>query len=158
MKIEKMIRETVLLNDLDKLKSLIESDYAINFKDKLGRTILHDAVIEGYISIVDFICENKIDINAQDNLGKSALHFGAIYRHTVICEILIKNVANIDIQDNNGNTPLFDAIFNCQGKTDLINIFILNKADFEIKNNYGVSPKDLAENISNFDITHLFRK
>ena len=61
------------------------------------------------------------------------------------------------VKDENGNTALFDAIFNSKGKSDITLLLKENGADYQTPNNYGVSPKKLAETIENFDVSYLFK-
>ena len=103
------------------------------------------------------LCLSKINVNHQDNNGKTPLHFASIYNQLDIAKILIYYGANVNLKDENGNTPLFDAVFNSRGNPDIILLLKENDADYQTPNNYGVSPKELAETIANFDVSYLFK-
>ena len=156
MNLNKDIEQAVLRGDIGFLIKLKISDIDWNIKDKFGRTVIYDAITKGYSDIVEFLCKTNINLNNQDNTGKSPLHFASIHRQFKIAELLIENKVEINLRDNNGNNPLFDAIFNCQGNTDLVILLINSGANYLTVNSHGVSPKELAETISNFDITQLF--
>lgn len=157
MKLNKELEKAVLLGDLSLTKSLIENGCEIDGKDKYGRTILYDAIVKGFKDIVEELCLAEIDVNHQDNKGKTPLHFAAIYCQIDIAKILIRYGADVNLRDENGNPPLSDAIFNSKGNPDIILLFKENGADYKTPNNYGVSPKELAETIANFDVSYLFK-
>lgn len=156
MKINKELEKAVLLNDLSLIKSLIKNGCDVNGNDKYGRTILYYAIIKGFKDVVEELCLAKINVNNQDNDGKSPLHFSAIHSQFEIAKILIKYGSEIDIKDENGNTPLSDAVFYSQGLEDIIVLLKENGADPNLNNKYEVSPKELAESIANYDLSHLF--
>lgn len=157
MMLNKELEKAVLLGDLSLTKSLLVNGCNIDGKDKYGRTILYDAIVKGFKDIVEELCLAKININLQDNNGKTPLHFASIHHQLDIAKILIHYGANVNLKDENGNTPLFDAVFNSKGNPDIILLLIENDADYQTPNNYGVSPKELAETIANFDVSYLFK-
>jgi hypothetical protein len=63
---------------------------------------------------------------------------------------------NPNAKDVHGNTPLHTAVFNSKGKGAMIKLLVANGANPDQKNNSGVSPKDLANKISNYPVAqHL---
>jgi len=158
MNVEKELENAVLLGDLITIRSLIKKGSNIEVKDKYGRTAIFDAIVKGFHEIVLELCLANINVNIQDKNGKTPLHFAAIYSQYEIAKILIQFGAEVDLKDENGNTPLSDAVFYSHGIENLI-IFLQQKgADPTLKNNYDVSPKNLAESIANYDLSHLFNK
>lgn len=155
--LNKELEKAVLLGDLSLTKSLLENGCKIDGNDKYGRTILYDAIVKGFKDIVEELCLWKINVNHQDNNGKTPLHFASIHHQLDIAKILIYYGANVNLKDENGNSPLFDAVFNSRGNPEIILLLIENNADYQTPNNYGVSPKELAETIANFDVSHLFK-
>ena len=73
-----------------------------------------------------------------------------------IIQLLISNNAKIDIKDYYGNTPLFKAVFFSQGDTEIIKMLLSAGADPDLKNNAGVSPRQLAKTIASFDVSDVF--
>jgi ankyrin repeat protein len=125
-------------------------------KDKFGRSSIFDLIVKGDIDAInkEATLEN---INEQDKKGKTPLHFACIYNNFEITQFLINKGANIHLKDENGNTPLFDAVFNSEGKEEIIKLLVSKGANSIEENNYGVSPKELAETIANFDVSHIFK-
>ncbi len=144
--------------DLKKIKELIEKDNSIvNSRDKMGRTPLMEAVIINNFAICKYLVEVGADINLQENGGWTALHFAAQEYSYEITKYLIENNAGVDFKDNFGNTPLFRALFNSKGKGDVIKILLSKGADKDSKNNSGVSPYDLAKQVTNYNLLQFFQ-
>lgn len=152
----KKLEKAVLLGDLTLIKSLIHDGCDIEGKDKYGRTVIYDAITKGFQDIVLELCLAKANVNNQDSNGKTPLHFASIHNQLEIAKILIKYNADVNLKDENGNTPIFDAVFNSKGVPDIILLLKENNADYVTPNNYGVSPKELADIISNFDVSYIF--
>ena len=156
MKINKELEEAVLLGNLSLTKSLIKDGCNVDGKDKYGRTIIYDAIVKGFKDIVLELCLAQADLNNQDKRGKTPLHFASIHSQFLIAKMLIQYGAKLDVKDENGNTPLSDAVFYSHGLEDIILLLKEKGADINLKNNYGVSPKELAESIANYNLMHLF--
>jgi ankyrin repeat protein len=156
VKINKELEKSVLLGDLSLVKSLVKNvnSDAINATDKYGRTVLYDAIVKGFEDIVIELCLSGINVNNQDKNGKTPLHFAAIHNQPKISKILIQN--GVNLRDENGNTPIFDAIFNSGGNPEIIVLLKENNADYVTANLHGVSPKELANTIGNFDVSYIF--
>jgi uncharacterized protein len=156
MKANKELEKAVLLGDLPLIKSLIKDGCDIDAKDKYGRTILYDAILKGFQDIVLELLMSKANVNNQDKEGKAPLHFASIHSQVEISKMLVEYGAEIDVKDENGNTPLSDAVFYSHGLEDIILLLQENGADPNLQNNYEVSPKELAESIANYNLSHLF--
>lgn len=156
MKRNKELEKAVLLGNLSLTKSLIKDGCNVDGKDKYGRTIIYDAIVKSFQDIVLELCLAKANVNNQDKDGKTPLHFASIHSQFEIAKILIEYGAVLDIKDENGNTPLSDAVFYSHGLEDIILLLQGKGADPNLQNNYEVSPKELAESIANYDLSHLF--
>ena len=156
MKLTKELQEAVLLGNLSSTKSLIKNGCNVDGKDKYGRTIIYDAITKGFQDIVLELCLAHTDINNQDKKGKTPLHFVSIYNQFEIAKILIQFGADVNLKDENGNSPIFDAIFNSKGNPEIIILLKENNADYLTPNNYGISPKELADSIANFNVAYVF--
>jgi len=156
IKANRELDNAVLQGNLSLLKSLIKEGYNINSIDKYGRTVIYNAIMKGFQDIVVQLCLAKANVNNQDKNGKTPLHFASIYNQLEIAKTLIQYGADVNLKDENGNTPIFDAIFNSKGNTGIILLLKENNARYLDPNNYGVSPKELAEKIANFDVTYIF--
>lgn len=158
MKMKKEFEKAVLLGDFSQVKyllSIIDLD-TIHIIDKLGRTILYDAIVKGFLEIVVELCSSGANVNLQDKNGKTPLHFSSIYNQLEISKVLIQYGSDVNLRDKNGNSPIFDAIFNSKGNPEIILLLKENGADYTRPNNYGVSPKELAKTIGNFDLSYIF--
>ena len=158
MNVNKKLEDAVLLGDLFEVKALIKKlglDI-INATDKYGRTIIFDAIIKGFVDIVIELCKSGANVNNQDREGKTPLHFASIHNQLEISKILMQYGANVNTRDQNGNTPIFDAIFNSRGNPEIILLLKEHNADYITENNHGVSPKELANTIGNFDVSFIF--
>jgi ankyrin repeat protein len=156
MKISKRLENAVLLGELPLVKSLINDGCNVDGVDKYRRAVMYDAITKGFQDIVLELCLASANVNNQDDNGKTPLHFASIYNQFEIAKTLIKYNANVNLKDENGNTPIFDAIFNSKGNPDIILLLKENNADYVTPNYYGVSPKELADTISNFDLSYIF--
>ena len=100
-----------------------------------------------------------ININAkQSKMSKrTALHLAVLMKSRDIFDVLLKKGVDINIPDDNGNVALSDAVFGYRGDDGyFIETLISNGARVDIMNNYGVSPKGLAETIANYDTRKFF--
>lgn len=150
--------EAVSTGDLESVRFLISKmpGEILNCLDDYGRSVLFAAIVNGFSEIVYELCLSGLNVNIHDKNGKTPLHFAAIYKQFDCTKILIDFGAHVNATDVNGNTPLFDAIFNSGGDTNILLLLKSNGADYLSKNKYGVSPKDLADTIGNFDVSYLF--
>lgn len=128
--------------------------------DEFGRNELHYVAVDVAESEQGSetlrLIKLGVDVNAHDNNGWTPLHFAAQAQSFTVAKILIEHGSNIETKDTFGNTPLFRAVFNSQGKGDVIKLLLKSGADPESRNNNGVSPKSLAEKISNYDVKNYF--
>lgn len=97
-------------------------------------------------------------VDDQDERGWSALHFAAQDFHPLLAEVLLAAGANVHIKDVHGNAPLFTAVYNFQGKIELVEILLAAGADPKAKNKHGVSPLDLAQSIGNVDMSAVLMR
>ncbi|HZY38821.1 MAG TPA: ankyrin repeat domain-containing protein [Mucilaginibacter sp.] len=151
-------------------KSLIEIKAALgNFDvacfDKNGNNILHyylkgDQSLQTHAtSVIQLFIDLGIDINAKalKMPKKTALHIAVLMKSRPIFDVLLKNGVDVNVKDGNGNTALSDAVYVYRGDDGyFIETLISNGAQVDVMNNYGVSPKGLAETIANYDTRKFF--
>jgi len=143
--------------DINKVKKALESDKKImNEKDSQGRTPLMEAIIFKKEEIAKFLIDSGADINEQDSDGWCALHFAAQEFSVAVTKLLIEKKAKIDLRDSNGNTPLFRSLFSSQGRGDIISLLLSAGANKDLSNQSGVSPYDLAKQVTNFNLLQYF--
>ncbi len=147
-----LLSHAVYAEDTERILLLISSGIDINCKDSYGRTVLSEVVGRSNEKMIHFLCNNGADVNTADKGGKTPLHFTCIDNNLAIAKLLIERGAIVDSVDKNGNTPLSDAVFACKGDVKLVNYLVEHGADKMIKNNYGNSPKSLADQFVNYNI------
>jgi ankyrin repeat protein len=91
--------------------------------------------------------------NAQDKSLETPLHFAVYEYQLAAAQRLIEGGADPNAQDDHGNTPLWRAVFESRGRGDMIKLLVSAGADKTLKNRHGVSPKDLANTIGNYDVS-----
>ena len=141
-------------------------DFDLTSSDKFGNNILHYYV--GNYGSIQIPVENMIQlfidfgININANQSKmpkrTALQIAVIGKSKDVFDILIEKGADVNVKDGNGNVALFDALFVHRGDDGyFIETLISNGACVDIMNNYGVSPKGLADTVANYDLKKFFR-
>ena len=150
------VHTAVMRRNLSGIVSSIEAGAEVDERDRDGRTPLFYAAQDGEYDIVVELLERGADVNAVDKALKTPLHFAAIHYQPYIADLLLRRGARVDSQDANGNTALFDAVFNADGRGEVIENLLAFGAERSIKNNHGISPEDLAVMIRNYDILKHF--
>ncbi len=150
------IHRAVMRRSLSEVIDAIIAGDDVNSLDREGRTPLFYAVRDGECDIVEELIRHRADVNVQDKRLKSALHFAAAEYQIEAAELLLQNGAAVDAQDAHGNSPLFDAVFNSNGRGKIIELLLAWKADRSLKNRHGVSPESLANTIANYDVKQFF--
>ncbi|SFS73211.1 ankyrin repeat domain-containing protein [Paenibacillus sp. BC26] len=150
------IFDAIQLNRVHEFNDYIESNCDLNVQDDDQRTPLIISVIEGNLEFTQTILQKKVRINHQDDLGLTALHYACQNNHLDIVRLLLKYNTEINIKDIHGNNSLFKAVFNSRGNGEIIKLLIMNGADQHSKNNYDVSPLDLAKTIGNYEVSKYF--
>ena len=120
-----------------------------------GFTPLMHASIDGQEKIAQLLLEFKANPNLQDRNGASALHYAAKKHSVNIMELLLRSGAKVDIQDKFGNTPLWGAVFESRGRGEAIKTLLRAGANPDLKNLSGVSPRELAGNIGNYNVAQF---
>jgi ankyrin repeat protein len=63
----------------------------------------------------------------------------------------------VDKQDADGNTPLWRAVFESRGEGETISTLLAAGANPDLPSKSGVSARDLAARIGNFDVARFFQ-
>jgi uncharacterized protein len=155
--VKKNIFHLILSKDESSVSRLLLKNRAIiNEVDKMGRTPLMEAVIQRQLDICRVLVQAGSNVNAREVRNWTALHFAAQEYDYEIVKYLIANGAEINAEDVDGNTPLFRCLFGSQGRGEVIKLMIEKGADKDHKNKSGVSPWDLAQKVTNFDLKQYF--
>jgi ankyrin repeat protein len=125
-------------------------------RDRYGRAALHYAVLDGRTADVEQLLNDGADPNVADKEGQTPLHFAAQEYRPAEAALLCSAGAAVDVCDKHGNSPLFRATFDSRGRADVILILLGNGANADLANKSGVTPRQLAERISNYDVLRFF--
>jgi ankyrin repeat protein len=161
--IEDMKRAILDSTEEDFIKKL--KDFDIFEQDKFGNDIVHYFINNikdikmDFNKITDVLLGMGLDINTKQKTGKfqrTYLQLSVVINNKNIFDYLLEKGADVNSTDVNGNNILFDAFINfCKDQNNYehyIKKLLKKNADINHKNNYDVSPKELAENIANYDV------
>ena len=88
----------------------------------------------------------NIDIDPFSTICRTPLHLAAIKNHTIVAKILVENGSDPNNRDFDESTPL-----HCASEFGSIEtlIFLLKEgnADPTLKNKFGYTPSDIAQNL-----------
>lgn len=149
------IIKLIYSNNLEDLKTWINKNGKDNI-DKDGKSLLIYAVIAGDLKIVDELLNLELNPNIKDKLGWTSLHYACQQYFPDIVETLLRHKVDIEAKDNFGNTPLWRATFSSKGRGEIIKILIAHGANINNKNNSNISPLELANTISNYNVKMFF--
>ncbi|XP_075985740.1 transient receptor potential cation channel subfamily A member 1-like [Anticarsia gemmatalis] len=102
---------------------------AVDVRDKDGRTVLHAAVLEGWVNGVAIALEAGASVMAKDHNDETAIHLAAATGNLDILNLIVtvaKQVNAIDIKNSQKETPLFKAVMN--GHTECVKRLLQEKA------------------------------
>ncbi|MFG2146851.1 ankyrin repeat domain-containing protein [Streptomyces sp. NPDC048696] len=124
--------------------------------DRQGRSPLHYAALTGDLSEVERLLSSGIDPNLGDGNGFTPLHLAAQEYQVDAARLLLDGGAAADRRNRFENTPLFVAVFNSQGRGELIGLLRSRGADPHAENSSGQTPVGLARMIANHDVRSFF--
>jgi uncharacterized protein len=155
-KLSKEVIQKVYIANFESINSQILQNELV-LKDQEGRTLFFHAVLSGKIDIINWIYSKGVEINQKDNIGWTVLHYAVQNNLVEVSNLLISFGSDVNAQDNHGNSVLWRAVFESKGKGEIISLLILNNANPNLKNNYNISPFELANTISNYDVKRFFQ-
>ncbi|KAK4026720.1 ankyrin repeat domain-containing protein 54 [Daphnia magna] len=103
---ERKLRLAANTNDLDRLKSLLDSGIDPKSCDEFLRTALHLAASKGYTEVVRLLLHYGADPNQIDSLGNTPLHLAVCTNHVSVVTLLLRSGANLRLLDRMGRNPL----------------------------------------------------
>ena len=95
-------------------------------------------------------------LDQQNCNGWAALHFAAQAHAVEMAALLLAAGATVDVADAYGKTPLWRAAFESRGRGELLQLLLAHGANPDQPNDSGVSPRQLAQTIANFDVKQFF--
>lgn len=143
-------------DDFEEITNLKENGFDFDEKDEEGRSIIFHAIIEQKEEFLKKLLNEGVKVNIKDEQGWTPLHYAVQEYSLESVRLLIDHGADVNAKDNFGNTIIWRAVFSSKGKGEVINFLKLNNADFNLKNDSGISALDLANNIGNYDVIQFF--
>jgi ankyrin repeat protein len=125
-------------------------------RDRQGRTPLHAAALGGDVPEIERLIGVGANPNIGDNNGFTPLHFAAQGWHPDAASALLAGGAEVDRKNRFGNSPLFVAVFNSNGRGEMIHVLRSSGADPLSINASGQTPLGLAKLIANYDVIQYF--
>ncbi len=150
------IIDCVLRNDLKTLELLLGRGADPDLKDGDHRTALIHAAIDGNSEIARTLIHGGWGLDVQDESGNAALHYAAQGYHQGVASLLLDAGARVDVEDAFGNTPLWRAVFNSNGRGELIKLLLAAGADRRHRNKRGKTVIELVETIANYNLAQFF--
>mmetsp|Transcript_13625 Transcript_13625/g.20426 ORF Transcript_13625/g.20426 Transcript_13625/m.20426 type:complete len:268 (+) Transcript_13625:132-935(+) len=122
------------------LRKELDRGYPFNFRDATtGRTLLHEAAVNGHLHLVRMLCrEYKAKTNVYTIMGLvTPLHLSVAKNYRMISVILCQNGAHTNCKNIQGCTPLHYV----KSKT-ILKVLLRYGADPLIRNKDGLTPRE----------------
>lgn len=74
--------------------------------DESGNTLLHVAVTDNNIEIIEFLLKNNADLNIKNEVGNTALHNAVMQENLSIVSLLLEHKARPNLGNQGGASPL----------------------------------------------------
>ena len=106
------------------------------------RSPLHIAAMDDDVPTIEALLSSGESPDVQDEQGFTPLHFAAQQYSLSATAALLDAGATVDSENTFGNTPLFVAVFNSNGRGELIRLLRSHGADPLHANASGQTPWD----------------
>lgn len=129
-------REAMKIENLDKIKKLIESTPDLLYAISPFGTLLHDSARNGKYNVTKYLIEKGANVNAEDgkNIPMTPIVSATLSGKLCIVELLYKSGAKFDV-DNARNNVLFCSI--AEGYNDIAKFSIDHGIDITAKYDIG---------------------
>jgi ankyrin repeat protein len=124
--------------------------------DRAGRTPLHHAAFKNDVAAIETLIAHGSSPDVQDKQGLTPLHFAAQEYAVAAASALLDAGAAVELENSYGNTPLFVAVFNSNGRGELIKLLRAHGADPLRVNKHGQTAVGLARLIGNYPVADFF--
>eukprot|EP01133_Synstelium_polycarpum_P007968 gene7968-9362_t len=106
-----LLHESILDNDYNKAKALIESgNHKLDQGDFGGLQPLHFCARMGNVQMAELLISHGACVNAENNYGSTPIHEAVRRGETAMVAYLISKGADLTIGDIDANTPLHLAV------------------------------------------------
>lgn len=152
-KIHSEMIDAFVSDDFEAMKKLISSGLAsVNSadprKDCQITPLMRAAMSDENNNFLRWLIEHGANVNQKDSVNWTALHFSCEYKCKRNIEFLIQSGASVNEKNSTGATPLLRLLAqNTSENFEMAKILIINGADPFLKNNAGISPKDINSDL-----------
>ncbi|XP_074127191.1 uncharacterized protein LOC141544676 [Sminthopsis crassicaudata] len=151
------IHKAALRGDVAKVQQLLLlGKNTVNDLDKVKRTPLHLACVNGYPDVVSLLVERKCELNLLDNDSRTPLMKAIECRQEECATILLEHGADPNLGDGKNNNALH---YIASGQTKFMaEKLIKHNIDIEAKNKEGLTPLLLAITTVNTEMANFLLK
>ncbi|WP_020532177.1 ankyrin repeat domain-containing protein [Flexithrix dorotheae] len=151
-----VIFKAIEKNQVDQIRTLLETGTDPNIKDALRNTPLHMAAFYGYEDVIDLLASKGGDVNAINEAGRSPLYEAVRADHQQAVSALIANGAKLTPKytDKRFTILHFAAMEN---RYEISEILLENGANLKVKDALGKKPADYAKATKNKMLVKLYK-
>ena len=141
----------VAVNNIQLLKSILQTNIKIDLYDSDGRTILYIPIKYGYVDVIkELLHYSNITVGIPihlltDDIGNIAIHYTIAFKNTE-CFNLLLPISNITITDVDGNNALHHAVLH--NSLEYVTKIYNRDNNTDIQNSSGESPLHIACRLS----------
>ena len=150
------LTEMVFASDLPGLRTELETGADPEEQDSDQRTPLIHAAIDDKVEFARVLIEQGANVNVQDRFGFTALHYAAQEHLVQMVRLLLGSGITLETEDMFGNTALWRAASESRGRGEVIRALLKAGADPHHQNKNGMSARDVANSICNYDVAKWF--
>lgn len=139
-----VIFKAIEKNQVDQIRTLLETGTDPNIKDALRNTPLHMAAFYGYEDVVDLLAAKGGDVNALNEAGRTPIYEAVRADHKQAVSALIANGAKLTAKytDTRFTILHFAAM---EKRYEISEILLENGAELKVKDALGKKPTDYAK-------------
>ena len=117
--------------------------------DGFGSTLLHEACLNGKLSLTKILLEHGADVNALDNHKQTPINLAIIEgnfdeQKIEVIKKLLQNGANVNLKDSDGYITLHSAAFHKTMPEDLFQDILKRCTNLDVKHLEGQTPLHIA--------------
>jgi ankyrin repeat protein len=139
---DEQVFSSIVHNDIDKIKSLIDEGYDFAILDGNLRTPLMTALLAKQEDMSGLLLTVSQQTNHADSQGNRAIHLAVANSYDEIVRQLINLNVDLNVQDQLGNTPLMIAVRH--DDAEISKLLLQHRADPRIQNRKKNTVLDIA--------------
>lgn len=150
----RLLLEALVVDDLEKVKSLIDDGADVNVRDKkTGLTPLLISSISGKPSIVELLlASSEVDVNFTCH-GLPPLHYAIRGGHSEVAKLLIPKIVDVNAKTDEGDTPLHEAA--SHGQAGIAELLLSKGGEIEARNKLGGTPLHNAAFAGQLEVVNI---